>query len=344
MVVFGGGDSSIAWKKMDYGGLIKRAFFITLRHKFLWPLGILAALPECLSSLGGGPGDTSGEDHLLLNASLNSRKDLPTIRGLDVEALAERLLENIPLLVALAFAVFILLLAIVVISTMAKGGVIASAIGIEEQEPVSFGRGFRAGYHAFWRMVGIFLLMFLLVSVSMILLAAPVIGLIITEHYWAAVGAGLPVFLILIALSIYVSVLKAYAIRFVIGHGLGIGASISDAHALMMKFKGEATLVFLIMVALRIGIVIASCIILLPLALLLAMPAILAEAAVGGIAVLVLAGVFQLIFFAVTLFLFGLVHIFDSSFWTLAFLDLSNKAEPATAILPQEPQPGISPA
>jgi len=300
---------------MDYGRLISKAFFITLRRRFLWPLGILAGLSGGVSAPNQGSFGDGAEEWVS---------------------------THLALVLALGALLVLLAIALLVISVMARGGLISSVIGIEKEEPVSFGKGFRAGYAVFWRLVAIGLLFALVVLTPLIVLIAMVAGLIITKHYWAAAGTGIPFFLIWLAITIYAGVVAVFAARFVVDRGAGAFESIGRAHGLIMRCKGETTLVWLLSVALGIGTGTAYLLVF----LLFFLPLIFITPSLyhsSGLATAVIFGaIFGLIALAVILLITGLLTVFQSAYWTLAYLELAKKEAPANVPLLQEPQMGTS--
>ena len=206
----------------------------------------------------------------------------------------------------------------------------------------TFGKGFRAGYAVFWRLVAIGLLFALVVLTPLIVLIAMVAGLIITKHYWAAAGTGIPFFLIWLAITIYAGVVAVFAARFVVDRGAGAFESIGRAHGLIMRCKGETTLVWLLSVALGIGTGTAYLLVF----LLFFLPLIFITPSLyhsSGLATAVIFGaIFGLIALAVILLITGLLTVFQSAYWTLAYLELAKKEAPANVPLLQEPQMGTS--
>jgi len=331
---------------MDYGRLISRAWQITFRHRFLWWLGILAGFTE----MGGGfnfpnlgdfgkdwpkPSHHDGQFSQLFQQfhfSLSSPFGPEFSRQFDDLGL---LGMGIGLIIIIALLAFIIGLGIVVISTMARGGLIASVAGIERQEPVSFKQGFRAGYHAFWRIVGINLLVGLAVLGILALLAVPVIILAVTEHFVGAVILGIFELLIFLPIAIYFGNLTMYALRIILIENGGVQASLSGAHQIIRRNIGPVLLVWLLGVAFGIGyavaLLVALLIVLIPLALL----GWAIYAGLGLAATIIYAVIFGLLVIAGMIFVQGLMSTFISSYWTLAYLALT---KPKGQII-EAPQP-----
>ena len=299
---------------MDYGKLISRAFQITLRHRFLWLLGILAG-GSFQYSYGGG------EDRY-------GRVD-------SFDRVAAWALAHLPLIILLGLALFLIVIFFVVLSIIAKAGLIASVADIEEQQPVSFGAGMDAGYHAFWRVLGVDLLVGLGILSAIASAALPVVALVLTKHYVAAALLGVSLLLPLIAAFIYLGLLLMYAERLAVAAAAGVIDSLTRAHRILFGFKGEVLLVWLIAIALALGVSFATFLVI----LIIALPHIAAGVAVyltlGLIPTLIYAAVPALMLFATGLLLSGITNTFQSSYWTLAYLELTKPpAQPAPDPIP----------
>jgi hypothetical protein len=321
---------------MDYGRLISRAFEITKRHRFLWWLGILAGFTE----MGGGfnfpsPGDFGkdwpkpshhyeqfSQSLQQLHFSLSSF--FPPEFSDPINYFGRSMFLLIVLIAGLALVIG---LGILVISTMARGGLIASVAGIERQEPVSFKLGFRAGYHAFWRIVAANLLVGLGVLGILALLALPVIILAVTEHHVGAVILGVLAVLILLPILIYCGNLTMYAMRVILIENGGVQASLSGAHQIIKRNLGPVLLVWLLAVALGLGfavaLIVAFLIVLIPLGLL----GWAIYAGLGMTVTIIYAVIFGLLVLAGMIFVQGLWSTFHSSYWTLAYLALIKPKE-----------------
>jgi hypothetical protein len=323
---------------MDYGRLISRAFEITKRHRFLWWLGILAGFTE----MGGGfnfpnPGDF-GKDwpkpthqhgqfsqlfqhfHLSLSSPFGSQ--FPS-RFNDFNLMG----IGIGLIIILALLTLVIGLGVVVISTMARGGLIASVAGIERQEPVSFKRGFGAGYHAFWRIFAIGLLIGLAALGVLALLAVPAIILAITEHYIGAIILGILGFLIFLPIVLYLGLLVNYALRIVVIENGGVQASLSGAHQIIRRNLGPVLLVWLLALAFGIGYAVALTIALLVVLIPLALLGWAIYSGLGLVVTIIYGVIFGLLVLAGILFVQGLMATFISSYWTLAYLALTKPKE-----------------
>jgi hypothetical protein len=309
---------------MNYGELITRAFHITTRHRFLWLLGILAG--EGLSvSFSGGGGD-GGEP-------------APEV----VADFLEWTLVNLYLAILLALVVLFVILALVVLSVMARGGLIACVARADRQQATSFMTGMRAGYHAFWRFIGIGLLLAAIVLGAITALGLPILALALAKQHWAAVACGLLALPIMIVVAIYVGLLWMYAMRFAVLQTAGVTASLIRAHRLLFTRTKEVLLVWLIAMGLGLAAALASLLAVLLIALPFAAIGVAIYMTLGLIPTVVYAAGPALALIAGGLLLSGILTAFHSSLWTLAYLDLTTRRA-HTAPQPRpplfRPQPG----
>jgi hypothetical protein len=133
-------------KNMDYGGILRRAWRITWDNKYLWWLGLLTAL----GSGGGGRGSSSFRGS-------NFGGDGPGFGpggfpDFDPGSLPPGV---VPGIIAIICLLLLLAVAIWVVSTIARGGLISAANQIEDAEKSSFREGWRAGVETMWRMLGV---------------------------------------------------------------------------------------------------------------------------------------------------------------------------------------------
>jgi hypothetical protein len=148
---------------MDYGKVLSRAWEITWRWKILWLLGFLAALG---SAAGSG---SSGSSSYTTDSSDWAGYQASTIPG------------EIWALVAGAVCLGIIFaIAIWVVSTIARGGLIAGVQQVEDEGSTSFGQAWRVGASRFWSLFGISVLaalpLLILAFVGVIALVVAIAG------------------------------------------------------------------------------------------------------------------------------------------------------------------------
>ncbi len=138
---------------MNYWDLIKDAFWITLRNRYLWFFGFFAGVGSSSSfnsnfPTGGGGFDDNDFDRS--GASAQFLGQLPfdgPVSGVGVAALI-----GLVLLGLLIFLVFVIL------AVISNGGLADSVVAIERGTRRGFGSTWRAGTSRFWRVLGYYIL------------------------------------------------------------------------------------------------------------------------------------------------------------------------------------------
>ena len=304
---------------MDYGKLITSAFQITLRHRFRWLLGIFAGGAGGAGGGYGGHGDRPSPLHA-------------------PDHVAVWVMAHLPLVIILGAIFLLVIIFFIVVSMIAKGGLIASVARIEEQQPVSFVPAVNVGYRAFWRVLAVNLLLGLAILSTIACVALPIVVLALTEQYVAAVLLGVFLLLPLVAALIYLVLLLMYAERVAVVAPAGAIASIARAHRIIVGSKLQVLLVGTIAIGLAFGASFATSIVLLIIALPHIAAGIAVYLALGLIPTLIYAAVPALMVIAAAVLLSGITTTFQSSYWTLAYLQLTRPpSPPVPAPLPATP-------
>lgn len=256
---------------MEYGKLISRAANLVWQNKFLILVGILAALGSGTFSGGGGGGGGDGSNGFGSSQTLSD--------------------EEVALIVGIGLAVLcvVLVIAVViwVVSTVARGGLIASVDAIESGQKSSFRQAWSAGWAKLWTLLGIGILpsipaFFLFVAGLLGVIAyggaAAVLGGEFEELAIAA-GASLGTALAIVAccaipLLIVLSILRNFAERACMLEDLGVVDSYRRGYKVLMANLGEAIILFLLQIVTFVvlgillfvpGIIVALCCFLWPL-------------------------------------------------------------------------------
>lgn len=298
---------------MSYGALIRDAFRTVWRNRFLWFFGFFVAGSGFSFNLPGGPGGMG---------------DLPgSLRWAG---------ENLAAVVAAAVLLaLVLLLVYLVLGIISAGGLAWSVAAIERGERPGFSSTFRAGVGSFWGVLGQAVLL-LLIGVGLALLVFVVVGgpfallFVLTESVAARVVFGVLLGLVgvvlLVALYVPYAVVGQFALRELVVGRRGAVDAIGGAFGLFRRNAGRSILVWVINLALSIGVGIAAAIVFILLGLLLFLPAI-ALGAAGYEAAAVVAGVLAgIILLPLLLVATGAIGAFFHAYWTLAYLRLSGEA------------------
>ncbi len=308
---------------MDFEKVLRRAWNIVWEHKFLIVLGILVALGSgggINSSAGGGRGgfdfDQPGQNWVSptppAGGEMPEMPELPDLGQIGLPAV------NIFLVLLLGGFVLLLGVAVWVVSTIARGGLIAGASAIDAGGTSSFSAAWQAGWQKGWRLLGISLLpavpgFFLaLAGLFSLAVSAGAGGIFGTE---AGIGtlAGMGWLLtsitcLALPIMMILSLLQTFANRACMLEDVGVLAAYSRGLNVLFENIGQAILLFIIQVAINIGI---------------------------GL-VLILPGLVMLLccfLWPVLILIQGVIAAYFSTLWTLAWREWTSAAPAVEAVV-----------
>jgi hypothetical protein len=311
---------------LNYWDLIKDAFWITLRNRYLWFFGFFAGVGGTSDfnpnfPMGGGEPDNDFERG---GASAQFFGQLPfdgPLSGVGVAALIG--------IVLLGLLLFVIFLTLVVIS---NGGLADSVAAIERGERRSFGSTWQAGASRFWRVLGYCILFFLIGLALLIAIAAP-IGLVVTAVFLGTEATGARVATVVLAVLVAIpllivvfvslSIIAQFALREIVIRGQRVIASIGSGLRIFRQNLGRSILVWLIQIALIIVATISLLVAGAAVSLVLFLPTILlavAELTTAAIITGIIAGVILLPFVLIAAAVLG---TFNHAYWTLAYLRIT---------------------
>jgi hypothetical protein len=247
---------------MDYGSLLSRTWDIIWNHKFLILLGVLVALGS-----GGGTGapgsglDFGGPSTPQQPPQAPEMPDLPRWRGFENLRLP-RLAGGVVILV---IALIVLIgLSVWVISTIAKGGLIAGADTVAGGGTSTFGSALGAGWRRGWTLLGIAILpgipaLFLALGVLFFFLVASGIAPQLSGSIGMPLNIGAFGLLglmgcILTPLIVVLSLLQTFANRACMLEQEGVFGAYKRGLNVLFSNIGPALVLFLIQVVLNIGL------------------------------------------------------------------------------------------
>lgn len=311
---------------MNYGQLIRDAWQITWRHPFLWILGLFAGGSAGASFGGGGRG----------GGSTVPDSDGRAVPGLETapEAIALWAADHVGLILSMAALLVLIGLTLLVVSLIAQGGLTGATADYASGRSSSFGRAVRTGLHLFWRYAGLWLLLIATVAGIGALVAAfvgAVVGLTsaVQQAAWVVAPAalvGLALVITGIVAGVVVSIVVPFAQRAIAIRDIGPLAALRDGWHVLRSRPGASLLVWLINVGLTMAAGLAVTVAMLAVVLALAIPAAglwamfhLSAATVVYLAVAGAVGI------GVLLALISIVNTFFWSYWTLAYLRLTDR-------------------
>lgn len=316
---------------MNYGEIIKDAFWISWRNKYLWFFGFFVGGGSSFNFNIPSGGDFNGDDFDFEQSSVAS-SFAAQMGGLDGLSVA---------LIGFMVVIFlVLVLVFIALALISSGGLAGSVAAIKRGESRRFGSTWRTGTSNMWRVLGQAIL-FILIALACMIVLALVVGLpfvavfTLTESLGARIAAGILLgflglgLLLMVFLPLYIA--GQFALRKLVVDGERVGSSIGSGFALLRANIGRSLLVWLMYLGISIGVGIAILIVFIILAIILLGPAIalfIGDYTTAAIAVGIVGG---LIFLAPMLVISGAVGSFNHAYWTLAYLQLTaSRAEDAS--------------
>lgn len=312
-----------------YRPILKKAWAITRQNKFLWIFGLFAALA------GNG-----GIYEILVKSfeRVVSRGEIFLEKtpwlwqwSIFVWPRLEEVSEKAPLFVNLfwfLFLVILIILGIVIcLNIVSRAALINCVRKIVIKRKTDFKDGFTIGKKYFWQILGLNILAKALIFSLLVVSTIPVMFFITDGS--GNIGLNLSLYLVsfilFVALAIFVSFMAIYASCFVVINDLPFVEAIRASWRLFIKnwlaSIEVALILFLITFGVGIGVIVLSLLYLLPVALLLV-----------AFAYLELNFSFWLFaFWAALGWLGGILYVgavlgtFQSSTWTILFLELNKK-------------------
>ncbi|MGD1993391.1 MAG: hypothetical protein PVI59_09370 [Anaerolineae bacterium] len=254
---------------MDFAQLLRRTWSIIWEHKFLIVLGILVAL----GSGGGGGGNATGGGRFDFNFGQPDQDfafptppagEMPEMPGLPDLGQIGLPTINIALVLVLVSLAALVGIAVWIVSTIARGGLIAGASTIDAGGVSSFSAAWSAGWQRGWRLLGISILpaipgfFLFLVGLLSFAVAAGVTGFFGTDiGVGSLVGLGGVMTLatcIITPVAMVLGLLRAFANRACVLEDLGVFAAYKRGLDVLVENIGPAILLFVLQVAINIGI------------------------------------------------------------------------------------------
>lgn len=234
---------------MDYGDLLKGAWHVAWRHKYLWVLGFFAAE-------GGGCG---------VSGNYNLGADEPiTWPGRSPVRLSELVERYWPAVLALVAGGLVLTLVLLVLRVVATGGLIHGTDQALAGRPgTGLGAAWRRGVQVFWPMVGLGLLTTLIalagILAVVVFAAVPIVFLVFS----GAMGPGRVIGIALIALGAVAVLIPAvvtlqlvwnWSTRVLVLQGRPAGASLRLGWRILRDNLGHSLLAWALQTAISIAV------------------------------------------------------------------------------------------
>jgi hypothetical protein len=304
---------------MNWNQILEKSWHYLAKRRYLFWLGVLAALTEGGSLYSGGSGyNFSAND---IQQSEKFDRVLSAITGW----LQSHTLEIAIVLIAL----FLIGLIILYISYTARAGLIYAIHSAEEGEESNFHRDFEAGKRYFWRFLGLRVLVAITLVLVLIIVILSFVGAFVlasTYSLWLMIPIALlciPAIFGFVLLSVYLSLASVLAERAIVIKNLPIVESIDQAIHLARKNLGSVVLAWLINIVINfVAGIVYTIVLILPVIIMVALC--VASYAIGKTTgLLVSIPLTVLILIVVGVLLQGVFITYVSAYWTLIYKKLS---------------------
>jgi hypothetical protein len=309
---------------VSYGDIIRDAFWIAWRNRFMWFFGFF---------LSGAAGSFVSPTNFGVFG-----EDTPTGGApLWLLNLGRWIQENAVLFVVLVavfvFSVVSIWLALYAIS---RGALAESVAAIDRGEQRSFSSAWRAGLSSFWLVLAqITILSLIWLGVTLVI---SVLGALLAVGTFAATDSvavrvlvvafeAILLISLLAVVSIVLTIVGQFALRALVVGGEGVFAAIGSGYRLFRLNSGRSLLLLLIQVGIALGAGGAMFAVLTIAGLLLSIPLTILSASGQNVASVVVAIVLGLILSVPFIVLASAVGVFHQAYWTLAYLRLTEHPE-----------------
>ncbi|MDD5341902.1 MAG: hypothetical protein PHH01_00145 [Patescibacteria group bacterium] len=298
-----------------YNDIIKKAWRIIWRNKFLWFFGLFLVWigQEVETLIRNYYLQTEG------SLSLDSWRELFKSGFGGIFSDAWGLVSSTTLTAVVVMLVFVLLLILVVwLTVISVGGIIHSTIQAENGKAVAYNQAFAIGQKHFWKNLIVYLLAKIADYIFLILT-----GLVASLVAFGVIGVVVSVIMILLsfAVSLIIGFVAKYAACYVVARGQTLTEAVRSGWKLFIKnwlaSIEMAVIIFVINFIVSLGLIIVLVIVSVPFLLLVV---ILSQGMAGASNVLLY--VLTAIILLVTVFVGSVLSSFQFSAWVLFFLKL----------------------
>ncbi len=312
-----------------YRDILKKAFRITIRHKFLWIFGFFAAF------MGAG-----GEFETMFRNYGNIAQRSEAIFSLEAfyqGGLIWAVIDNIGVFFReypwqaffLLFIIAVLTLVLIWLAIVSQIALFDAAAKIQRDKKVRYNDGFRVGSQHFWPVLLINIIVKAALYALFVVISAPLVAWFLAKD---SIAGGfifiLFIFFVFVPLSVIVSFVIKYAIAYIVIEGKKTGEALRSGWQLFKK--NWLTTIEMAVIVLAIGILVGVVIVL--LVGIVAVPFIVVDIAallLGSSTAFNVATVVAMVVWFVIVAVLGSAYVaFQYTAWTDLFLRLNkNKAQ-----------------
>lgn len=298
--------------EIPYFKIIKEAFALTWKNRYLWWFGFFAILSNA--------------------ASFNYSNSNPEEKHL-VQNLVSAPQYTQWLMVAAVVGVALVII-IVVMHIISRGALISSIEKIKKNQPVTFKSGFRDGKKYFGKIFIVAFLSTILVLGAFLILAPPVVFLFLNRNYLIGVLMAIVALTIFIPLIVLVAYLRIFGYLYAVLGGLKPWVAIEMAYDLFRKNVTASLIMALLFIPINIILFLTVIFAIIPIALVILPLGILFFILMGKIGAGI-AGVIGLsILVAFFILLYSFAEVFSQAIWILFFHEIAKSEEKEIIIEP----------
>ena len=315
---------------MRFGEIIKKAWHITWRYRYLWILGLFAGVTGGSGGVGGG-----GNGFSRFNTGTGTGSSTPA-NPFNADVLRTFLQQWLPAIVVGVALLTVIGIAFAIVGIGARGGLIWAVNEIEEGRRPRLGQAWDAGFAKFWSLLGFGIMVQLPIVIAAFAMAAAILLPILTPllrgrtpdpagvivPMCGALAIGIPVLLVA---GLVLGVMYITGTRFIVLNGASAGHAVGESwRALRARFADHA-LMYLINVGLSIAASLVIAVPLIVLTLMVAVPVAVAGASSHWGFLAVVVGVAFLVVMVVAFAYSAIWGTFTSSLWTIFFRRLTGR-------------------
>jgi len=315
-------------QKINYPEIIRQAWKITWKNKFLWWFGFFIVLAQVAG---------------FFSYSFDNQPNSPNTSQANAEAL-KFISSHLALFISIFIVALVLYILFIVLGIIGRGALIKSAEKISKGKPADYKSALKDGKKYFWKIFWIGFLIGLFIFILALIIATPIIFLFVSKSY--LVGGfllffGIIVFVPLLFLAIF---LKIYGRLYAVLGELNVWSSLENAYLILRKNLAATILMLLIFILIGIIVAVISFMLLIPIWIILLI--------LAGIFYFILKGICAIIFFSVAgiitaiyiLFVKTLYETFTQTAWFLLFNEIASlkEAEKVEEAV-EEPKPTAEP-
>jgi hypothetical protein len=292
--------------EINYLQILKDAWKITWKHKFLWWLGLLSG------SAGFGM-------NFPTNFGSNQNQGKPE----DIEKIKNFIISHQELLIFSVIILFVVVILFLIIGFISRGGLIKSIHQISKGEVIGFKKGFREGKFYFWRILGIGLFNFFSIFLSAVVIATPIIILFANNAYFSAILLMLLGILVFLFIAIVISFMRIFGNIYAVIGNLNLRSSLEKAYELFKNNLAASIIMSLFFIPISLMLCLGFVIILIPLFIIFFLTGLALYFAMAqtGIVIAIVLGV---IFLLIILMAAGSVYqTFNQTVWILFFYEIA---------------------